>query len=48
MSAKSGQNIDSVFNDMCEEIYQQKFANEEVSIPIKGRKRPVVKINIED
>ena len=27
VSAKSGQNIDAVFNEMCEEIYQQKFAN---------------------
>jgi Ras-related protein Rab-21 len=44
VSAKTGQNIDSVFNDMCEEIYRQKFANEEISVAIKGRKRGVVKI----
>lgn len=46
VSAKSGQGIDQIFNELCEEIYRQRFAAEEGAVTIKGRKRGV-KINIE-
>lgn len=47
VSAKSGQGIGSVFTDICEEIYRQRFAEQDSKVTIKGRKKGV-KINIEE
>ena len=47
VSAKNGDGIDSVFVDLCEEIYKQKFASEEVVVSLRNKKRGV-KINMEE